>query len=65
MQGAIDLGGFEIVSAVKHRITREPAAAKTIMKTLNTMGAIAKEIFIVEHLSRHPRLLVKYGVYYE
>jgi serine/threonine protein kinase len=29
------------------------------------MGAIVEEIFILEHLPSHPRLLVKRGVYYE
>jgi hypothetical protein len=29
------------------------------------MGAIAEEIFMLEHLPSHPRLLVKRGVYYE
>lgn len=35
------------------------------MRTSKTIGAIIKEIFILEHLPSHPRLLVKRGVYYE
>jgi hypothetical protein len=64
-KGTAGSGGFGTVSAAKHRLTGEPAAAKTIMRTSKTMRDIAEEIFILEHLPRHPRLLVKRGVYYE
>jgi hypothetical protein len=64
-KGTAGSGGFGTVSTAKYRITGEPAAAKLIMRTSKTMGAIAEEISILEYLPSHPRLLVKRGVYYE
>jgi len=64
-KGTAGSGGFGTVSAVKHRITGEPAAAKTIIRTSKTMRDIKEESFILEHLSSHPQLLVKCAVYYE
>ncbi|KFY27450.1 hypothetical protein V491_00903 [Pseudogymnoascus sp. VKM F-3775] len=64
-KGKAGSGGFGTVSAVKHRVTGESAAAKTIVRTLKTMRDIAGELSIQRHLPSHPQLLVMRGVYYE
>ncbi|OAF61017.2 hypothetical protein VC83_02424 [Pseudogymnoascus destructans] len=64
-KGTAGSGGFGTVSAAKHRVTGEPAAAKTIVRTSKTMRDIAGELSILDHLPSHPQLLVKRGVYYE
>ncbi|KFY93769.1 hypothetical protein V500_03543, partial [Pseudogymnoascus sp. VKM F-4518 (FW-2643)] len=64
-KGTAGSGGFGTVSAAKNRVTGEPAAAKTIMRTSKTMRDIAGEFSILEHLPSHSQLLVKRGVYYE
>lgn len=64
-KGTAGSGGFGTVSAAKHRITSEPAAAKTIIRTSKTMRDIAHESFVLDQLPNHSRLLVKRGIYYE
>jgi hypothetical protein len=53
-KGTAGSGGFGTVSAAKHRLTGEPAAAKIIVRTSKTMGDIAQESLTLGQLPDHP-----------
>lgn len=64
-KGTAGSGSFGIVSAAKHGLTGEPAAAKIIVRSSKTMGDIAQESLILGQLPDHARLLVQRGIYYK
>jgi hypothetical protein len=64
-KGTAGSGAFGTVSAAKHRLTSETAAAKIIVRTSKTMRDIAQESLVLGLLPHHPRLLAKRGIYYE
>jgi hypothetical protein len=64
-KGTAGSGAFGTVSAAKHRITSETAAAKFVVRTSKTMRDIAHESSVLGLLPDHPRLLSKRGIYYE